>query len=93
MDLAAKLIPIGETSKENHTKQTHCRYKISPLYKQKPTTLRSCRKQFSKFKDFKAFNVLLTGDILDVASERVAMGRLKVRITSSSGVADMKQCK
>ena len=38
------------------------------------TTLHSCQKQFSSFEDFKAFFVLLTWDILDIASERDAVG-------------------
>ena len=42
-------------SKKNHNKQTHCKYKISPLYEQKQTTLHFCRKQFFSFEDFNAF--------------------------------------
>ena len=37
-------------------------------------SLQIYRKQFLSFKDFKAFFVLLTWDILDIASERDGIG-------------------
>ena len=65
-----KLIPIGG----NFKGESHQADSFSPSCEQKHTTLHSSQKQFSNFEDFKVFFVLLIWDILDIASERDAIG-------------------
>ena len=70
----AKLIPMeGNFRGESHLADS-LQIQYLAFYEQKLTTLHSCRKQFSSFKDFKAFFVLLTWDILELDSESDAIG-------------------
>ena len=60
------------------------------LSEQTKTALHFCQKQFSSFANFSSFFVLLIWDILDIASERDAIGGDFKWESQSRVVVDMK---
>ena len=89
---SAKYLSIGGEFKENHTKQTHADTK-SYLYMNKsrlPCT--PVESNFQVFLHFKAFFTLLTWDLFGRSLRKGCYRRrLKLGITSSMVVANMKQ--
>ena len=64
---------LGADSSENHIKYSSCRYEILHSYEQTQTNLHFCQKQSLGFTNFSLFFVLLTWDILEIASEMDAI--------------------